>query len=84
MSKSLSLAVFRLSMKPWRRWSSLSAGVWPAAGGTFTDLRWMVAYYGYGCLPYLALPLWPVGLLVDGGPALKVRGVPRNAKVKPV
>jgi signal transduction histidine kinase len=34
--------------------------------GTFTDLRWMVAYYGYGCLPYLALPLWPVGLLVDG------------------
>ncbi|MEY9962562.1 signal transduction histidine kinase [Streptacidiphilus sp. MAP12-16] len=34
--------------------------------GTFTDLRWMVAYYGYGCLGYLALPLWPVGLLVDG------------------
>jgi signal transduction histidine kinase len=34
--------------------------------GTFTDLRWMVAYYGYGCLGYLALPLWPVGLVVDG------------------
>lgn len=34
--------------------------------GTFTDLRWMVAYYGYGCLPYLAIPLWPLGLLVDG------------------
>ncbi|MFE2425870.1 histidine kinase [Streptomyces sp. NPDC059373] len=34
--------------------------------GTLTDMRWMVAYYGYGCLPYLALPLWPVGLLVDG------------------
>ncbi|WP_055611667.1 sensor histidine kinase [Streptomyces phaeochromogenes] len=34
--------------------------------GTFTDLRWMVAYYAYGCLPYLAIPLWPLGLLVDG------------------
>ncbi|MDX6315991.1 MAG: hypothetical protein QOF44_5455, partial [Streptomyces sp.] len=34
--------------------------------GTFTDLRWMVAGYGYGCLPCLVLPLWPVGLLVDG------------------
>ncbi|MFC8196477.1 histidine kinase [Streptomyces sp. NPDC057298] len=34
--------------------------------GTFTDLRWMLAYYGYGCLPYLAVPLWPLGLLVDG------------------
>lgn len=35
--------------------------------GTLTDLRWMVAYYGYGCLLSLALlPLWPVGLLVDG------------------
>ncbi|WP_246113458.1 sensor histidine kinase [Streptomyces montanus] len=36
--------------------------------GTLADLRWMVAYYGYGygCLPCLALPLWPVGLVVDG------------------
>ena len=34
--------------------------------GTFADLRWMVAYYAYGCLGLLALPLWPVGLLVDG------------------
>ncbi|MBV1941722.1 sensor histidine kinase [Streptomyces sp. BV286] len=34
--------------------------------GTSTDLRWMLAYYGYGCLPYLAVPLWPLGLLVDG------------------
>lgn len=34
--------------------------------GTYTDLRWMVAYYLYGCLAYVALPLWPVGLLVDG------------------
>ena len=34
--------------------------------GTYADLRWMVAYYLYGCLGYLALPLWPVGLLVDG------------------
>ena len=34
--------------------------------GTYTDLRWMVAYYGYGCLGLLALPLWPIGLLTDG------------------
>ncbi|MGW7048906.1 histidine kinase [Streptomyces avermitilis] len=34
--------------------------------GTFADLRWMVAHYAYGCLPYLALPLWPLGLVVDG------------------
>ena len=34
--------------------------------GTFADLRWMVADYGYGCLGFLALPLWPAGLLVDG------------------
>jgi signal transduction histidine kinase len=34
--------------------------------GTYADLRWMVAHYGYGCLPYVALPLWPLGLLVDG------------------
>src|SRR3984957_1226744 len=34
--------------------------------GTFADLRWMVADYGYGCLGFLAVPLWPAGLLVDG------------------
>lgn len=35
--------------------------------GTYADLRWMVAHYGYGvlvCLPLLLL--WPLGLLVDG------------------
>jgi signal transduction histidine kinase len=34
--------------------------------GTYGDLRWMIAYYGYGALGYLALPLWPAGLVVDG------------------
>ncbi|WP_328875447.1 histidine kinase [Streptomyces sp. NBC_00287] len=34
--------------------------------GTHTDLRWMVAYWFYGALLALALPLWPVGLIVDG------------------
>ncbi|MFJ2176319.1 histidine kinase [Streptomyces sp. NPDC087851] len=34
--------------------------------GTYADLRWMVAHYVYGCLAYLAVPLWVVGLLVDG------------------
>ncbi|WP_406477116.1 histidine kinase [Streptomyces sp. NBC_01615] len=34
--------------------------------GTFTDLRWMIAHYFYGFLGALALPLWPVGLVVDG------------------
>ncbi len=34
--------------------------------GTLTDFRWMVAYYGYGVLPVLMLPLWPLGLVVDG------------------
>ncbi|CAM5738790.1 histidine kinase OS=Streptomyces alboniger OX=132473 GN=CP975_09765 PE=4 SV=1 [Streptomyces alboniger] len=34
--------------------------------GTRTDLRWMLAYYVYGALVVLALPLWPVGLVVDG------------------
>ncbi|MFE5919472.1 histidine kinase [Streptomyces sp. NPDC056468] len=34
--------------------------------GTLTDLRWMAAYYVYGALLLLALPLWPVGLVVDG------------------
>lgn len=34
--------------------------------GTRTDLRWMAAYYVYGALALLALPLWPLGLVVDG------------------
>jgi signal transduction histidine kinase len=34
--------------------------------GTRTDLRWMLAYYVYGALPLLMIPLWPVGLVVDG------------------
>jgi signal transduction histidine kinase len=34
--------------------------------GTRADLVWMVAYYGYGCLVLLVVPLWPVGLLFDG------------------
>ncbi|MEH0580837.1 MULTISPECIES: histidine kinase [Streptomyces] len=34
--------------------------------GTLTDVRWMVAYYAYGWLAVLILPLWPAGLLVDG------------------
>jgi len=34
--------------------------------GTVTDLRWMAADYFYGALFALALPLWPVGLVVDG------------------
>jgi signal transduction histidine kinase len=33
---------------------------------TVADLRWMVAYYGYGCLSYASVPLWPAGLLADG------------------
>ncbi|MFI6370119.1 histidine kinase [Streptomyces sp. NPDC050546] len=40
--------------------------------GTLTDLRWMAASYAYGALFFLALPLWPLGLVVDGvrcGPA---------------
>ncbi|MFE6823089.1 histidine kinase [Streptomyces sp. NPDC057690] len=34
--------------------------------GTLTDLRWLGAYYAYGWLTVLMLPLWPAGLLVDG------------------
>ncbi|MFI6341299.1 histidine kinase [Streptomyces sp. NPDC050535] len=50
--------------------------------GTFTDLRWMVAYYGYGCLLCLALlPLWPVGLLVD---SLRYGLLGRKAVVLPL
>ncbi|MFE7842071.1 histidine kinase [Streptomyces sp. NPDC057474] len=34
--------------------------------GTHTDARWMLAYYVYGALFFLAVPLWPLGLVVDG------------------
>ncbi|MFJ9563837.1 histidine kinase [Streptomyces fuscichromogenes] len=34
--------------------------------GTRHDLRWMAAYWFYGALLALALPLWPTGLVVDG------------------
>ncbi|MFJ9012024.1 histidine kinase [Streptomyces canus] len=34
--------------------------------GALRDFRWMVAYYLYGALLALALPLWPLGLVVDG------------------
>ncbi|MFF8316166.1 histidine kinase [Streptomyces bobili] len=34
--------------------------------GTLTDLRWLFAYFGYGWLAVLVLPLWPAALLVDG------------------
>ena len=34
--------------------------------GTRTDARWMAAYWFYGALLALAVPLWPVGLVVDG------------------
>jgi len=33
---------------------------------TYADLRWMAAHYVYGMMGLLAVPLWPVGLLVDG------------------
>ncbi|MGW1289990.1 sensor histidine kinase [Streptomyces sp. NPDC002586] len=34
--------------------------------GTRTDLRWMVAYWFYGALLAVALPLWSLGLVVNG------------------
>ncbi|GAQ54102.1 sensor histidine kinase [Streptomyces acidiscabies] len=34
--------------------------------GTGKDLLWMVAQYAYGWLNLLMVPLWPVGLVVDG------------------
>ncbi|WP_286254391.1 sensor histidine kinase [Streptomyces graminofaciens] len=34
--------------------------------GTLADLRWMGSHYVYGGLFLLALPLWAVGLVVDG------------------
>ncbi|WP_433710328.1 histidine kinase [Nocardia sp. CA-084685] len=33
---------------------------------TLADLRWMLAYYCYGALAYLAIPLWLIGLPIDG------------------
>ncbi|WP_330254912.1 histidine kinase [Nocardia sp. NBC_00565] len=33
---------------------------------TYADLRWMLAYYLYGALGYLAVPLWVIGVPVDG------------------
>ncbi|MGW7485682.1 sensor histidine kinase [Streptomyces sp. NPDC054786] len=35
--------------------------------GTYRDLRWLAAHFGYGwVLAYLSLPLWALGLLIDG------------------
>ncbi|HWU07150.1 MAG TPA: histidine kinase [Streptomyces sp.] len=34
--------------------------------GTRSDLRWMAAFYVYGWIGLLAVPLWPLGLVVDG------------------
>ncbi|MGW3131905.1 histidine kinase [Streptomyces sp. NPDC001123] len=34
--------------------------------GTRSDARWMVAHWFYGALLALAVPLWPVALVVDG------------------
>ncbi|WP_416981685.1 histidine kinase [Streptomyces sp. T028] len=34
--------------------------------GTLTDARWLAAHYAYAWLTVLMLPLWPVGLVVDG------------------
>ncbi|MFG2731433.1 histidine kinase [Streptomyces canus] len=44
--------------------------------GTLRDFRWMVSYYLYGALLVLALPLWPLGLVVDGVWAGVVRRSP--------
>ncbi|MEU4657400.1 histidine kinase [Streptomyces sp. NPDC023723] len=34
--------------------------------GTYADLRWLSAYCLYGLLALLVVPLWPLGLAVDG------------------
>ncbi|MGG2461592.1 sensor histidine kinase [Streptomyces sp. RGM 3693] len=35
--------------------------------GTVRDLRWLVVHFGYGwLLAYVCLPLWALGLVVDG------------------
>ncbi|WP_019929765.1 histidine kinase [Nocardia sp. BMG111209] len=33
---------------------------------TYGDLRWLLAHYLYGFLGLAAVPLWPIGLVVDG------------------
>ncbi|MFQ6396194.1 histidine kinase [Nocardia sp. KC 131] len=33
---------------------------------TYADLRWMLAYYAYGALAYLSVPLWVAGVPIDG------------------
>ncbi|MFE0374294.1 histidine kinase [Streptomyces inhibens] len=48
---------------------ALSERVRTATGdpGTYRDLRWLAVHFGYGVfLAYLSLPLWVIGLLVDG------------------
>ncbi|MFI0716354.1 histidine kinase [Streptomyces inhibens] len=48
---------------------TLSERVRTATGdpGTYRDLRWLAVHFGYGVfLAYLSLPLWVIGLLVDG------------------
>ncbi|MFE2937624.1 histidine kinase [Streptomyces sp. NPDC059255] len=49
--------------------------------GTHTDLRWMAAYYAYGLLAVLAVPLWVAGLPVDGVRCVLLR---REAVVLPL
>ncbi|MFD5266511.1 histidine kinase [Streptomyces sp. NPDC058335] len=44
--------------------------------GTLTDLRWLFAYFAYGWLTVLVLPLWPAALLVDGPWAGLLRRAP--------
>ncbi|MFF9204612.1 histidine kinase [Streptomyces sp. NPDC014986] len=34
--------------------------------GTRSDLLWMAAFYVYGWMGLLTVPLWPLGLVVDG------------------
>jgi len=48
---------------------------------TYADLRWMIAHYLYGFLGLLAVPLWPVGLVVDGARCGLLR---RDAVVLPL
>jgi len=42
----------------------IRAALWDAC--TYADLRWMFAHYLYGFFGLLAIPLWPLGLVVDG------------------
>ncbi|MBP2330484.1 signal transduction histidine kinase [Kibdelosporangium banguiense] len=48
---------------------------------TYADLRWMFVHYAYSLLAYLAVLLWPVGLVVDG---VWCRLFRRNAVVLPL